>query len=114
MAAERLRDAIRRLGDGAHRRGYSPLPAIALTLAGLAVVPGDVARSIEQALLGAGCSAAKVTGTDLNALEKDPPSGDIGDLSAGLRLVEAPGGLPPGLDEAIALIDGVLGDGGTG
>ena len=113
MAAERLDGAIRGLGDGAHRRGYSPLPAIALTFAGLAAVPGDVARSIERALLGAACSAAKLTGTDREALEKCPPPGDIGDLSAGLRLLEARGALPPGLDEAIALIGGVLGCGGA-
>jgi hypothetical protein len=109
MAAERLDDAIRGLGDGAHRRGYSPLPAIALTLAGLAADPGDVARSIERALLGAACSAAMVTGTDRDALERGPPSWGFGDLSAGLRLLEARGALPPGLDEAIALIGGVLG-----
>jgi glycosyltransferase involved in cell wall biosynthesis len=113
MAAERLDHAIRGLGDGAHRRGHSPLPAIALTLAGLATVPGDVARSIEWALLGAACSAAMLTGIDRDALEKDPPSSDFGDLSAGLRLLEARGALPPGLDEAVALIDGVLGCGGA-
>jgi glycosyltransferase involved in cell wall biosynthesis len=113
MAAERLTDAIRRLGDGAHRRGYSPLPPIALTLAGLATVPGDVARSIEQALLEAACSAAMVTGIDRDALENDSPSWNFADLSAGLRLLEARCALPPGLDEAIALIGDVLkcGDG---
>jgi hypothetical protein len=64
-------------------------------------------------LLGAACSAAMVTGRDRDAIEKGPPSSDFGDLSAGLRLLETRGTLPSGLDEAIALIGGVLGDGGA-
>jgi glycosyltransferase involved in cell wall biosynthesis len=113
LAAERLVETISGLGDGAPRRGYSPLLAIALTLAGLAAVPGDVARSIEQALLAAAHSAAMLTGTDRDALEKAPPPSDFGGLSAGLRLLETHGPLPPRLDEAIALIGGLLGCGGA-